>query len=269
MHDSPGVFYLKDPRTNHFNFDQFLLKPPQPHEFDFSLLKPFVPASQDENLHQLANTNKCKYVSSTSAISGSLGTIYHFLNKSKPLQIDHMLTMAFNDEPKSLTAMTRAPSGIALKRHPKYRSVYSIMAEKPIDEPVNILAKLGHVMEKMFTENPSPFSQYLTTQKQPPNNVTLPTEMETKEPYNHAQYGKILLRSQIDCQDSRLPRKNFDLKTRASLPIRMDVFNYQRFFLRIISFRYLDYKVSTLTGLFESFEREFYDMCRSTMLKYK
>ena len=31
----------------------------------------------------------------------------------------------------------------------------------------------------------------------------------------------------------------------------------------------MDYKVTLPHGLYESYEREFYDMCRSTMLKYK
>ena len=39
--------------------------------------------------------------------------------------------------------------------------------------------------------------------------------------------NSFLLRSQLDCQDPRLPKKSFDLKTRATLPIRMDVANYR------------------------------------------
>lgn len=36
------------------------------------------------------------------------------------------------------------------------------------------------------------------------------------------------MRSQLDCIDSRLPGTGvFDIKTRAALPIRMDVHNYK------------------------------------------
>lgn len=42
-----------------------------------------------------------------------------------------------------------------------------------------------------------------------------------------AQANKILMRSQLDCFDSRLPRKTFDIKTRAVVAVRMDVLNYR------------------------------------------
>jgi hypothetical protein len=36
------------------------------------------------------------------------------------------------------------------------------------------------------------------------------------------------MRSQLDCHDSRLPGTGvFDIKTRACLPIRLDVLNYE------------------------------------------
>lgn len=41
------------------------------------------------------------------------------------------------------------------------------------------------------------------------------------------QFGNFLLRSQLDCQDPRLPRRTFDLKTRAAIPVRLDLNNYQ------------------------------------------
>lgn len=68
------------------------------------------------------------------------------------------------------------------------------------------------------------------------------------------------MRSQLDCHDPRLPHCSFDLKTRAALPIRMDVQNYQK---------YQEYRLLSTHGLYCSFEREYYDMCRSAFLKYK
>lgn len=38
--------------------------------------------------------------------------------------------------------------------------------------------------------------------------------------------GKFLLRSQLDCFDPKLPRGTFDLKTRAVMPVRLDIQNY-------------------------------------------
>lgn len=44
----------------------------------------------------------------------------------------------------------------------------------------------------------------------------------------HDQSDKFLLRSQLDCQDNRLPGTGtFDIKTRACLPIRLDILNFE------------------------------------------
>lgn len=71
--------------------------------------------------------------------------------------------------------------------------------------------------------------------------------------------GDLLFRSQLDCHHQKLPQKVFDLKTRATIPIRLDVENYQN---------YVNYRLTKPTGLFESFEREYYDMVRSAFLKF-
>ena len=42
------------------------------------------------------------------------------------------------------------------------------------------------------------------------------------------QSKKFVMRSQLDCVDSRLPGTGvFDIKTRAALPIRLDLLNYE------------------------------------------
>lgn len=44
----------------------------------------------------------------------------------------------------------------------------------------------------------------------------------------HCQSEKFVMRSQLDCVDARLPGTGvFDIKTRAALPIRMDLLNYE------------------------------------------
>lgn len=57
--------------------------------------------------------------------------------------------------------------------------------------------------------------------------------------------GDFLFRSQIDCHSPTLPgeSKTFDLKTRATAPVRYDISNHMS---------YLDYKVSKLTGTKEA-----------------
>ena len=68
------------------------------------------------------------------------------------------------------------------------------------------------------------------------------------------------MRSQLDCHDPRLPGTGvFDLKTRAALPVRMDIMNYKQ---------HSTYLIRTLQGEVESFEREYHDLMRSAFLKY-
>lgn len=51
----------------------------------------------------------------------------------------------------------------------------------------------------------------------------------------------------------------FEIKTRATSPIRYDLVNYKD---------YLDYELKTPLGRYESFEREYYDLIRGAFLKY-
>jgi hypothetical protein len=74
------------------------------------------------------------------------------------------------------------------------------------------------------------------------------------------QSRKFVMRSQLDCHDPRLPGTGvFDLKTRAALPVRMDVMNYKQ---------HSTYLIRSLQGEVESFEREYHDLARSAFLKY-
>lgn len=87
------------------------------------------------------------------------------------------------------------------------------------------------------------------------------------------------MRSQLDCHDPRLPGTGvFDIKTRAALPIRLDMMNHEVSFgalslhsirLQILSQENSGYLIRTLRGDYESFEREYYDLIRSAFLKYR
>lgn len=86
--------------------------------------------------------------------------------------------------------------------------------------------------------------------------------MKSYTEYHHySECGPLLMRSQLDCYDPRLPGTGvFDIKTRATLPIRMDVAN--------AATHGVGYQIKSLHGKFESFEREYYDMIRAAFLKY-
>jgi hypothetical protein len=123
------------------------------------------------------------------------------------------------------------------------------------------LSKLGHTLERFLTESPENFSKMLLKNKNE-SNSGFEEDLMTQDGggvFHYTQCGEMLLRSQIDCMDPRLPRRTFDLKTRATMPIRLDLLNYTK---------YLHYRLSKQHGLSESFERELYDMARSAFLKY-
>ena len=88
------------------------------------------------------------------------------------------------------------------------------------------------------------------------------------------------MRSQLDCQDNRLPGTGvFDIKTRACISLRMDILNYEvppaPYFMdelcanRWVTQENSGYLIRSQHGYLESFEREYYDLIRSAFLKYR
>ena len=71
----------------------------------------------------------------------------------------------------------------------------------------------------------------------------------------------MFLRSQIDTRGTDMNGNDmvFELKTRASAPMRYDISNY---------IDYLDYEIGKYRGQYASYEREFYDLIRGGFLKY-
>jgi len=81
-----------------------------------------------------------------------------------------------------------------------------------------------------------------------------------REAFRFAKTNNFVMRSQLDCQDRRLPGTGvFDIKTRACISLRMDILNYEE---------NSGYLIKTQHGFLESFEREYYDLIRSAFLKY-
>lgn len=91
--------------------------------------------------------------------------------------------------------------------------------------------------------DPEQFSAYMRTETNPSTSEETPQ----KEAYRYSkvsilcniswlgahllyycQSNRFVMRSQLDCHDPRLPGTGvFDLKTRACLPIRMDLLNFE------------------------------------------
>lgn len=132
----------------------------------------------------------------------------------------------------------------------------------------------GTLLENFLTKTPAEFNKTLRDDSEP----TTKSQKPMREAYRFAKVGfddlflyerhsphlqsdKFVMRSQLDCHDARLPGTGvFDIKTRAVLPIRMDILNYEE---------NSGYQIKSQYGIMESFEREYYDLIRSGFLKYR
>ncbi|KAL0074325.1 mitochondrial protein Pet127-domain-containing protein [Phycomyces blakesleeanus] len=237
---NPGVHFLKDPRTKQYNFTPFLENITQPSEFNYDAMQPYITSSKDKNLLEMARDHNKRYLGSTSSVSAVLSHFYFTVSNFRPIDIS-ILSKAFEGQSTKFTRGTRAPASIYLRWK---NGVYAVDVDKSHDVEDTILSLMGRSMEKVLTLEPEEYNRYLKD-----NAIEFPEEEKNlPESYAYGQIGKFLLRSQLDCYDSRLPRGTFDLKTRAAIPIRLDMSNYSD---------YLGYTLKRSHGLVESFERDF------------
>ncbi|KAK3713899.1 hypothetical protein LTR37_008149 [Vermiconidia calcicola] len=248
---NPGVYQLQDPHSRVYNFDPYLQKIMPVVEFDYNALKEYKTSSQDTALATLAKEKGKRYIGSTSSMTSTLGHFHYLLSNFRPINLQ-MLSRGFPDSLDTFTNINRAPNAIFLRWK---NGTYAIDADKEYDG-ANVLMMLGKSMEKLLTLPTSDFERY---RKSDPRAVTH-EERTSPESYEYTTMGDFLMRSQLDAYDPRLPGTGtFDLKTRAVISVRMNADDFQPM---------TGYEIHTLQGRFESYEREYYDMMRSTMLKY-
>ncbi len=121
-------------------------------------------------------------------------------------------------------------------------------------------------MEKMFTTEAEYFNDYfvLDLQTNKPKKQMTAKQIKSlaqEDYFRYMKVGKMFLRSQIDARgtDAEGNPIVFELKTRATAPLRYDIINY---------IDYLDYNIVKFKGQHSSFEREYYDLIRGGFLKY-
>ena len=152
----------------------------------------------------------------------------------------------------SYTKINQAPASIFLRWKD---GVYAIDADKEYDGG-NVLMLLGKSLELLLT---LPKDEYERYRKSDPRQVS-EAQRTSPESYQYTTMRDFLMRSQLDAYDPRLPGNGtFDLKTRAVVAIRMSASDYQSM---------TGYELFNLQGKWGSYEKEYYDMTRSTMLKY-
>ncbi|KAL8795975.1 MAG: hypothetical protein Q9195_001550 [Heterodermia aff. obscurata] len=249
---NPGVYHLQDPRSRVYNFDPYLEKIMPVSEFDFSALKAYITSSGDETLKEIARSNGKRYIGSSSSMTSVLAHFHYLLSQWREIGTSMLSNKFPKSASKLFTAVQKAPTAVFLRWQD---GTYAIDADKQF-ATANILMMLGKSMEKLLTLEKDGFERY---RKSSETAVPL-EERNAPESYHYSTMGDFLMRSQLDAHDARLPGSGmFDLKTRAVVSVRMD---YQEFE------KGMGYEIKNRLGEWESYEREYYDMIRSTMLKY-
>ncbi|KAI9098082.1 mitochondrial protein Pet127-domain-containing protein [Phlyctochytrium arcticum] len=247
-----GPQFLQDPETKTFNYDPWLKNVLQPENFNFDALPAFNPSGTDELLRELAQKHGASFYSSTSSMTGVLSQIHMFLTNGKLLNVDSF-SDDFDNEPDRFTNISRQPVSVKLSGV----DTTSIDVEKSDEiSEGTVMMSLGKSMEKMLTASITEFEQY---HKGAMSSEETKMRSKEKEAFHFTLAEGFLLRAQLDGQDPRLPKKTFDIKTRATLLPRMDPHNYKD---------HVDYRIHSFYGLHNSFEREVYDMMRGAFLKF-
>ncbi|KAK0201642.1 mitochondrial protein Pet127-domain-containing protein [Desarmillaria ectypa] len=251
---NPGVHWLRDPRSHVYNFPPSVEKIPRVFDFAFERLPGFTKSSRDEELWNLANRENRKFAGSTSSLSGMLCQIYFLISGNKPVNLE-TLSQNFQRAPNNFTPGQRMPPTVVFN----YRNgTYAIDSHADTLSDKNILTWMGTLLETYLTTPLPKFPTFMRTET--PDFEAETTEEGIRDAFRFAKSKTFVMRSQLDCQDPRLPGTGvFDIKTRACLPIRMDILNFKENSGYIIKQHY---------GVMESFEREYYDLIRSAFLKY-
>ncbi|EIN12750.1 Pet127-domain-containing protein [Punctularia strigosozonata HHB-11173 SS5] len=250
---NPGVHWLRDPRSRVYNFTPWLEEIPEVTEFAFERLTGFIRSSRDEDLWSLAKAHDKTFAGSTSSLTGLLSHIYFLISQDRDVDL-RSLSTHFANEPANFTPGQRMP--VSLVFHHK-DGRYAIDSDETVkgSSEKNILTWMGTLLENFLTKSPEDFSKLLRSNHVAPEEVD-----DRREAYRYAKSSTFVMRSQLDCQDRRLPGTGvFDIKTRAALPIRLDIMNYEE---------NSGYLIRTAQGRLESFEKEYYDLIRSAFLKY-
>lgn len=271
---NPGVHQLRDPRSGIYNYPPHLRQIPDVDLFDYGALPAYVTSSADMELIEIAQKQGARFCGSTSSLTSIFSHCYFLLSGWKAPEVkDFSHEFRGDAVPKGFSFAAKLPATINFtpKTTPgDSRAVYAIdsnSTESGSDENSNyVLLQLGKAMEKMLTVDREEFDSFLRVNRPDANeeeessSSPAATAEPEKEAYYYSRAGNhFVMRSQLDCHDSRLPRKTFDLKSRACVSIRYDRANWVEA---------SGYQIKHLNGLWESFERERYDMTRSAFLKY-
>ena len=257
---SPGVHFLKDPRTHIYNFDKSFAELPHIDSLNMEKIHSFTPSSRDTKLLDIVQNidspevrkskKQSKYFSSTSSMTGVLMKFHLLLSNNRPINTTSF--SKFYPETAKFSGSAEAPTSIVVSPKDEKNRIFSVDADRSTDSEIT-LSVLGNALELMLTKDPKSFKNYLKG-----STVNVPEEQSA---YHYAKIGRFTVRSQLDAYSEKLPGTGtFDIKTRAVCAIRFDL-NHTDYFPT-------NYDITKQHGLFESFERELFDAARIVMFKY-
>ncbi|KAF8682508.1 Pet127 protein [Rhizoctonia solani] len=240
---NPGVHWLQDPHSRVYNFPPELQTMPAFTSFAYDRINTFVTSSKDTELTDLAKRHNKKYVGSTSSVSMILAHIYFLVSNWRGIDLD-VLSGAFIHMPRDFSAGQKMPYTFFMRQNDGVVAFDSgSQSEDPLDQNI-----LSYIVRSYAREASYPTKRWFC------GIIAAFTEG------THREYKCTKTRGISVFNDSRLPGTGvFDLKTRAAISVRRDVWN-----IEIGS----GYQIRSTTGPLESFEREYYDLCRSAFLKY-
>ena len=239
-------------------FSPFIQTIPEITESLYKRFSNYTKPSKDKTLHKIASENNGKYISGSSSLTDALQQLYYSISNFRSPDItglgknyDHMNMNYMSAYRKPTTfLLTKLPGGM-----------YAIDGDNgPIMTSTKILMLGGIVLESLLTTDQELFTRIVTTQGDLLEEDKKIIESSTKS-FRYRKIGNLVIRSQIDCgaTDENGEDFVFEIKTRATAPIRYDLHNY---------FLYLDYKITKRNGIHSSYEREYFDLIRSILLKY-
>ncbi|CAG9327408.1 unnamed protein product [Blepharisma stoltei] len=240
------------------NGDQFIKNLPEIAPKVLERLPTYSPPSKDKILLKKAQDIGLKYIAGSSNVTEALSHIFWVLTNFKSPNFIG-LGKSFSDKNMNYMSAYKKPISIMLRKLSDNQ--YAIDSDKgPLPASNWILTIGGVIMETMFTTEKNLFTKVFDPK------ATLSEEdknalKDVSRSYRFRQFGNILIRSQIDTEsiDEQGNPFVFEIKTRASAPIRYDVENYNL---------YTDYLINSRSGYVNSYEREYFDLLRSIILKY-
>lgn len=240
-------------------FSEFLQKVPPINSDIFSRLSTYVRPSKDKVLLEKAKENNVNYFSGSSSLTEAFQQIYYAITNFKSPDMTG-LGEEYNQVKMNYMSAYRKPSMIFLRR--QEGNIYSVESDKgPIQKKnMDVLLKGGIIIEGLFTNEEDFFNRVCDLNTPLSEEDQKMIYMGSKS-FRYRKIGKLLIRSQIDCQELDELGNPFvyEIKTRACSPIRYDLENYEK---------YLDYKIVSRNGTTQSYELEYFDLIRSILLKY-